>query len=120
MTIYIITAGQYSDYHIIAATVDKERAEKICELHKGNYTQPEIEKFEDSVEETYPVWRITFDRNGDVISINRGCDEPFDYVMDGENEGEIKVYVRTPEIEGAIKIAAEKRAFYVAKREGIA
>ena len=55
MTIYIITAGQYSDYHIIAATVDKERAEKICELHKGNYTQPEIEKFEDSVEETYPV-----------------------------------------------------------------
>lgn len=32
--IYIITAGSYSDYHIIAATTDKECAEKIAEHYE--------------------------------------------------------------------------------------
>ena len=41
--IYIITAGEYSDYHIIAATTDRECAEKIAE-----HFDADIEEFEDS------------------------------------------------------------------------
>lgn len=41
--IYIITSGEYSDYHIIAATTDKECAEKIAE-----HFNADIEEFNDA------------------------------------------------------------------------
>ena len=34
MTIYAVTDGDYSDYHIVALTVNKERAEHIANFYK--------------------------------------------------------------------------------------
>lgn len=37
-TFYAVTDGDYSDYHIIAITDNKERAENIKKLYSGNYS----------------------------------------------------------------------------------
>jgi len=44
-TFYAITDGDYSDYHIIAITDDKERAENIKKLYTTNWSEPMIEEF---------------------------------------------------------------------------
>lgn len=33
MKIYVITAGEYSDYHIVAVTTDKEKADNFVKIH---------------------------------------------------------------------------------------
>lgn len=46
-TFYAVTDGDYSDYHIIAITDNKERAENIKKLYSSNYSEPMIEEFFD-------------------------------------------------------------------------
>ena len=35
--VYVITKGQYSDYHICAVTMDKDRAERMRKLYNGDW-----------------------------------------------------------------------------------
>ena len=36
MKIYVITAGEYSDYHIVAVTKDKEKADNFVKVHNDS------------------------------------------------------------------------------------
>lgn len=36
MKIYVITAGEYSDYHIVAVTTDKEKADNFVKVHNDS------------------------------------------------------------------------------------
>lgn len=72
MKIYVITKGKYSDYHICAATTDKDRAEFLREMAttSGAYgEEATIEEFDDYAElkpmkgELYEV-SIHFNRYG--------------------------------------------------------
>jgi hypothetical protein len=47
MEIYIVTQGEYSDYHIVGVFTDKEKAEELCDF--GN----EIDSWADTRIETY-------------------------------------------------------------------
>lgn len=61
-TFYAVTDGDYSDYHIIAITDNKERAENIKKLYSGKYSEPMIEEFfdgESKDEALYDVWYKT-------------------------------------------------------------
>lgn len=47
MKVYIITQGVYSDYHICAVAVDREKAERIAKLYScGRYDIAEVEEFD--------------------------------------------------------------------------
>ena len=46
MKVYIITQGEYSDYHICAVAVDRKRAEHIAKLYNGEYNETQIEEFD--------------------------------------------------------------------------
>ena len=37
MKVYIVTEGEYSDYHIVGVFATREAAEKYCAVH-GNYS----------------------------------------------------------------------------------
>lgn len=51
--IYVVTDGDYSDYHIIAATVHKEAAERLAKRYNAH-----IEEYEDGIAiPDYPIWR---------------------------------------------------------------
>ena len=47
MKIYAITKGDYSDYHIIALTADKERAETLKKIYDDEWNVARIEEYED-------------------------------------------------------------------------
>lgn len=47
MKIYIITKGEYSDYHICKATTDYEKAKRYKEAYSTNWGDARIEIYED-------------------------------------------------------------------------
>jgi hypothetical protein len=54
MKIYVITQGEYSDYHICAVTDDKERAKKLQLIYSDSYNAAEIEEYNtDDYDDSY-------------------------------------------------------------------
>ena len=76
MTIYLVTSGEYSDYHIDAVFADKEKAERFCALKNNeynDYNEYEIEEWEeddveiDTVSELRNMWIGCFDQHGNLM-----------------------------------------------------
>lgn len=66
--VYIVTAGEYSDYHIEAVFKDKAKAEAYCKCHKDC----EIEDFDFSDDNIYTVFNYV--RIQYSIYLNRDLD----------------------------------------------
>ena len=68
--LYAVTAGEYSDYHIITICSNKEKAEQICKLYnRGDlYYVASIEEYEDGirVDINRPVFKVTL--NGSTLT----------------------------------------------------
>ena len=121
---YVVTQGEYSDYHIVAVTSDREIAEKIAAKFTGRsyYDECRIEEYGDAEVMLKPAWLVYFDKNGNVDG-TRECDSAYDYENIGIvreynrcfGVGDIIVTVSADAKESAIKIAAEKRAQYLAE-----
>lgn len=72
-TIYLVSAGSYSDYHIVAAFSTREMAEKIAKQENGRWDTCGVEEYEldasdwkeqlGQVKETDKGWRIWLDYN---------------------------------------------------------
>lgn len=58
MKVYIVVAGQYSDYHIERVFLDKEKAERYVELSQNGYDSPYIKTMETS--DDYIIEKITY------------------------------------------------------------
>lgn len=123
--IYVITQGVYSDYHIVAATTDYELAKKIAAKFTTRYDDCEIEEYDDAEVMLRPAYRIYFDASGNVDSTDE-CKDAYDYSGIGKcNEygygfnSKMRVTVSADDPESAIKIAAEKRAKYLAEKLGL-
>lgn len=57
-TVYIITAGSYSDYHICGVTLDKDKAERmkvLCICHYGENEGVSIEEYETDKIESFSL-----------------------------------------------------------------
>lgn len=46
MKVYVITEGNYSDYHICTVTTNKERAEKLVKIFSDNWDDAKIEEYD--------------------------------------------------------------------------
>ena len=121
MKIYVVTKGNYSDYHIVAATLVKERAEEIAKRFSDKWEECNIEEYEDSEAALKPYWNVKF-KNGISECVSVGASSyVLRYLNDVEEyeDGRLDVSVAADTPEEAIKIAAEKCAEYLAKKEGI-
>lgn len=122
--IYVVTKGCYSDYHIVAATTDYDLAKKIAAKFDEDYDTTQIEEYEDAEVMLKPAWEINFDIAGNVINTN-GCTSEYDYENIGKcherrwGNCDLSVTVSADDLESAIKIAAEKRAKYLAEKLGL-
>lgn len=126
--IYAVTQGSYSDYHIVAVTLDKEIAEKISAKFSNGWGECEIEEYGDAEVMLNPAWYIYFDKAGNVCDTTE-CDSAYGYSKIGEvyeknylsygRDYHIYVIVSADDLESAIKIAAEKRARYLAEKMGL-
>lgn len=122
--IYVITKGNYSDYHIITATADKKLAETIAERYSdtGLYgDKAVIEIFDDAKIMMLPTWRVRFDKSGALISCS--CEGYDEYCSSGEiykdRRDNLTVCLKVADETTAVKTAAEKRAMYIAREEGL-
>lgn len=123
--IYVVTQGCYSDYHIVAATLDKKLAEKIAAKFSDQYDDCRIEEYGDAEVMLRPAYAIYFNDSGNVDSTHE-CKDAYDYSGLGNcNEyrygfnRKMRVTVSADNLESAIKIAAEKRAKYLAEKLGL-
>lgn len=60
--IFVVTEGDYDDYHIVGVTTDRAVAERIVELHDDGYYTPDIEEYDDTTAEDIadekPAWWV--------------------------------------------------------------
>lgn len=118
MKIYAIQKGTYSDKHIIACTLDYEKAKKIKQIHEKTDSCVILE-FEDSEEIVLPMFEVTlFDGVGrieDVYYADYQEYEEFDF----DDIYAPYAYVRAENKETALKIVQDKYAEWKAKNENI-
>ena len=122
--IYVITAGYYSDYHIISATTDYEKAVALKEKFTTRWDEARIEEYADADFKLQKIWKIHFSPSGNVWDVDY-CGSAWQFEnIDLNNvtstlEGRLRVDVVADDEETAVKIAAEKRAQYLAEKMGL-
>lgn len=134
MKVYVVTAGEYSDYQIVGVATTKEMADVIVAKHNlyDGYDEARIEEYDTDVYEPLRTndqwsawknfneqtnqWEIECERNNyvseevnNVIVNYDGHGKPYSYY----------VVVYAVNEESAIKIASEKFAEYQAMEEGL-
>ena len=125
-TFYAITDGDYSDYHIIAITDNKERAENIKKLYSSKYSEPMIEEFFDGESKDEVLYDVWYETNGSykLFLQNFDMNELSNINIVKENVlrndwWKYSVLVMAKDENHAIKIAQDLWAEYKAKKEGI-
>lgn len=125
-TFYAITDGDYSDYHIIAITDDKERAENIKKLYTTNWSEPMIEEFFDSESKDEALYSVRYDTDGSYNVSPRDFDSDNSFNINIINESifhddwwKYRVFVMAKSKDQAIKIAQDLWTEYKAKKEGV-
>ena len=122
MKIYVVTKGYYSDYHIITATTDEELAYRIKEKFSGDdyYDEAKVEIFEDAEIFMKSCYFIRFDKGGNVITFEEEKNEYYYEQDEGEDaKGNFYISIIADNKEIAIKIGAERRAMYLARKYGL-
>lgn len=118
---YVVTQGNYSCYHIVGVTSNRDTAEKIAAKFSDDYDECRIETYVDGEVMLRPAFDVWFNKDGSVSSIGR-CINEYDYkglsVIEEYRRG-LKVTVSADTEEAAIKIAAEKRAKWLAEQNGL-
>lgn len=128
MIAYIVTEGNYSDYHICAVFSSKEQAQNYVDMHSlfSSYTSYDIEEYEiDEMLQTNYLF-VTYDyRSNRIIAIEKSLtkDEPnchyvFQFCIEkssrviDEKTGLLKKDI-------LLKIAQDEYAMYKTQKEGI-
>ena len=125
-TFYAVTDGDYSDYHIIAITDNKERAENIKKLYSSKYSEPMIKEFFDGEAKNEALYDVLYCADGsyDVTLQDFDMKNLSDINIVKESilrNGwwKYSVLVIAKDEKHAIKIAQDLWAEYKAKKEGI-
>ena len=71
MKLYAVTKGEYSDYHIIALTADKDVAEKLAKKY-SNRTNMYGDGFEDAQVEEYEDGVVLLDMDCYFVRVENG------------------------------------------------
>lgn len=125
MKLYAVTKGDYSDYHIITLTADKEVAKKLAKRFSGTYDDAMVEEYEDGEiilgKELYFVRMV--DGNIDDVTEDDSEYNLFDTsVCHGNTWGGKPMYythVLTDTAEKAAKIGKDRIMKYIAEKEGL-
>lgn len=125
-TFYAVTDGDYSDYHIIAITDNKERAENIKKLYSSKYSEPMIEEFFDGEAKNEALYDVLYctDGNYDVTlqTFDKEHSSDINIIRESVPHNhwwEYQVLVIAKNENHAIKIAQDLWAEYKAKKEGV-
>jgi len=125
-TIYVVTDGDYSDYHICGIFSDPEKAEEAKNLYSGNRDEARIEEYTLDFIPCYPqgllYWCVEMDRDGNSTcnrrsvgnyNIESECPDGFDWQPCGD-EKHVMFHMWAKDEMHAVKIANEHRTQLIA------
>ena len=125
-TIYIVTQGSYSDYHIVSVFSTRELAEKFIELQPPpGYDEYEIEEYYldqnvKQIKSGLRLYKVTMKRDGESSADLAQYDEEYMMLKQlwwGVREVILDCHVYAKDERHAVKIANEKRAQMIASGE---
>lgn len=121
--IYVVTQGSYSAYGIVGATTDYEVAKKIADKFSDRWDPCRIEEYPEGEYMLRPAWSVYFDKSGNAVRCERATsDYKYHRIHDRPTRTityDFIISVSADTEEAAIKIAAEKRAQYLAEENGL-
>ena len=95
---YVVTEGEYSDYHIVGVTTEKKKAEQYCKLTTKEWYEPEIETYDtDSFVEDLTmmkVYDVYVSESGNVAVQECESKDGYDYESAIEHEVRYGRYAR--------------------------
>ena len=115
--VYIVTAGNYSDYHIVAVFSTRKKAEEFLKRYEEVYPYIDVRIEEHPID--VPVekrfgYRVMMKKNGDVVSIEKAYETQFGFRGFHFLSGDLIWAVNTDDEKKAIKVVNEKRAIILA------
>ena len=135
MKVYVVTQGEYSDYHICGVAETMEKAQKLVKYFGRPNYPADIETYDTNTQRMLDKkwWKIihkipkqygrvsTSVEEYDVYSTNGPCKESNTITYDErDNYCCYFAYITAKDNEHALKIFWDKLAEYIAKQQGIA
>ena len=124
MTVYVITEGEYSDYHIIAVSLDKEKAKIIADAFSNTYDKANVEEYEtdtfELIKEGNKIYEVIYDANEYRVRETMWLDndEKLNTVQKFKDVYQVKIL--TKDVDHAFKIGVDLINEYKAREQGIA
>ena len=129
--VYVVTDGEYSDFHIEAIFSTREKAEAFLNSRKKNvyddwalheYPLDYPDFIANKIANGYKLFKVVMDRGGNTISIGEGNitsleNEFQDGFGWGSKIGEFSTTVFAHDEQHAVKIANERRVQLIASGE---
>lgn len=117
--IYVVTAGEYSDYRIQAVFSEKEIAEKYVKLFKKDsdfrVEEHDLNPDKEGISNGYNPFYVIMTREGECVSVNKDLSCYFDHGSINVGwDGNLEVSLFAKDKKHAIKIANEKRLQVIA------
>jgi|SRR5579859_643252 len=123
--IFVVTDGDYSDYHIVGVFSTQRKAREFNLRHQGNIEEFELDQGFDFYKNGWKNCCITFDKDGNVVG--KDIKDTYSYwsATNGPTANRYwrdqdHIYVNSimaPDEETAIKIASEKRLQFLVEEE---
>ena len=124
MKVYIITAGDYSEYHIEYVFIDKDKAEKYTEIYNEVHCNDEaqVEVFDTEAIKTTVFWFSAWkDKNGVRLSAHDRTekDEPVSSFASYGGIATLTTTFKAMSRKRALKIAEDRFTQYEAREAGL-
>jgi len=119
--VYVITKGIYSDYHICAVTLDRNRAERLKKLLDDNCDEANIEEYiPEEAKENGTLYYVEFPEDEAPILKVLDYTLKFDSIPCVEYwVYPTRVFVCAKDEAHAMKIAQDEYARWKAEKEGV-
>ena len=119
-TVYVITDGEYSDYHIVAIFSNKDAAEAlIAKIGEGGIEEWDLDEFTPDFLKNHDRWFIRMKKDGTAIEAKKENNSygitTREIGFDVNNDIYCSIWAKSKE--HAIKIAGEKRAQIIAENK---
>ncbi len=119
MKVYVVTQGEYSAYHIVGVTLDREKAERWLKMYEEDSDRyadaAQIEEFETDEFGANGMYMWIVDEDGAELN-NWHDDDLGEWYCDNAN---FRVTVMARDKAHALKAAYDKIAMLKAEKEGL-
>ena len=126
MKVYVLTSGEYSEYHIVGVLLDEEQARIAAEVMSDRHDDVEVETYDTDelkfIKPGWKYWTIVFSERDHTIT-DVVCHDYFESLDEpnlfGEQHKNWYVDVYAEDEDHAIKNASDKLSKYLAEQNNL-